>query len=133
MPKQIFVNLPVKDLKRSIAFFTRLGFSFDPKFTDDKATCMIIGENIYAMLLVEDFFQGFTRKEICNTKKCSEVIVALSFDSREEVDAMVKGAEEAGGSIPAKPADHGWMYQWTFLDLDGHRWEPLYMDPNANK
>lgn len=130
MAKQIFVNLPVKDLQRSIAFFTKLGFSFNPQFTDDHATCMIIGENIFAMLLVEGRFRDFTKKEISDAHKATEVLLALDVDSRKDVDSMVNAAVEAGGSIYMQPQDHGWMYQRSFADLDGHQWEILYMDIN---
>jgi len=128
MAKQIFVNLPVKDLNRSVAFFTKLGFKFDPKFTDENATCMIVGENIYVMLLLEKFFKTFTTKELCDAKKNTEVLVCLSCDSRSEVDDLVVKAVAAGGSTPRKPQDHGFMYGHGFEDLDGHIWELIYME-----
>ncbi len=129
MPTKIFVNLPVKDLKRSIDFFTHLGFSFNPRFTDDKAACLVINEgSIYAMLLTEPMFKNFTKKEIADASKTTEVLIAIDADSREQVDELVKKAVEACGSIYAKPADHGWMYQHSFADPDGHQWEVLYMD-----
>lgn len=129
MPSKIFVNLPVKDLKRSINFFTHLGFSFNPQFTDDKAACLVINDgSIYAMLLTEPMFKNFTKKEIADASKTTEVLIAIDVDSREQVDEMVKKAVEACGSIYAKPADHGWMYQHSFADPDGHQWEILYMD-----
>jgi hypothetical protein len=128
MTKQIFVNLPVKDLNRSVAFFTKLGFKFDPKFTDENATCMIVGENIYVMLLLEKFFKTFTTKELCDAKKSTEVLVCLSCDSRSEVDDLVVKAVAAGGSTPRKPQDHGFMYGHGFEDLDGHIWELIYME-----
>jgi predicted lactoylglutathione lyase len=131
MATKIFVNLPVKDLNKSIEFFTKLGFSFNPKFTDDKATCMIIGENIFAMLLVEDRFKDFTKKTISDAKKNTEVLIALDAESREKVDDIVKKAAEAGGSIYTEPQDHGWMYGHSFADLDGHQWEILYMDETS--
>lgn len=131
MATKIFVNLPVKDLNKSVEFFTKLGFSFNPQFTDDKATCMIIGENIFAMLLVEERFKDFTKKEICDAKKNTEVLIALDAENRKQVDEMVKKAEEAGGSIYTEPQDHGWMYGHSFADLDGHQWEILYMDESA--
>jgi uncharacterized protein len=131
MATQIFVNLPVKDLQQSITFFTELGFTFNPQFTDEKATCMIVGEHIFVMLLVEEFFQTFTKKEIADARKSTEVILALSADSREKVDQMVNKALEAGGTKSNEPQDHGWMYGWSFQDLDGHLWEVVYMDPNA--
>jgi len=131
MATKIFVNLAVKDLNKSVAFFTHLGFVFNPQFTDEKATCMIIGENIYAMLLVEPFFKSFTRKEIANAHKCTEVLIALDAASREEVKEMVAKAISAGGTSYMTPQDHGWMYQHSFADLDGHQWEILYMDENS--
>lgn len=131
MATKIFVNLPVKDLQKSMEFFTKLGFSFNPQFTDDKAACMIIGENIYSMLLREEFFKTFTKKEISNAQKSTEVLIALDAESRAQVDKIVKKALDAGGSTYADPMDHGWMYQHSFADLDGHQWEILYMDENA--
>lgn len=128
MAKQIFINLPVKDLKRSMAFFSKLGFSYNLQFTDDKAACMIIGENIYAMLLVEKFFKTFTNKEICDAKKNTEVLIAIDVESRKSVDDMIQKAIEAGGSTYRKPQDHSWMYAHSFADLDGHQWEVLYID-----
>ncbi len=109
MASKVFINLPVKDLSKSIEFFTSLGFSFNPQFTDDKATCMIIGENIFAMLLVEERFKDFTKKEISDAKKSTEVLIALDVESREAVNEMVKKAEIAGGLIYREPDDHGWM------------------------
>ena len=129
MPKQIFVNLPVKDLKKSMDFFSQLGFSFNLQFTDEKAACLIINDgSIYVMLLTEQMFRNFTKKEIADATKTTEVIIALDIESREKVDEMVKKAAEAGGSIYADPQDHGWMYQHGFEDPDGHLWELLYMD-----
>lgn len=131
MARQIFVNLPVRDLKQSIAFFTQLGFTFNPQFTDDNATCMIIGENIFAMLLVEKYFKTFTPKEITDARKQTEVLLALNCESREEVDAIVKKAVAAGGTTPTAAKDLGFMYQHGFDDLDGHMWEIFWMDPNS--
>jgi predicted lactoylglutathione lyase len=131
MATKIFVNLPVRDLQRSIEFFSKLGFTFNPQFTDDKATCMIIGENIFAMLLVEERFKDFTRKPISDASKTTEVLIALDAESREKVDEMVKKAVDAGGSVYAEPQDHGWMYGHSFADPDGHQWEILYMDESA--
>lgn len=130
MAKQIFVNLPVKDLNNSIKFFTHLGFTFNPQFTDKNATCMIIGENIFAMLLVEKFFKTFTKKAIADAKKSTEVLVALAVESRAAVDDMFSKAVEAGGKVPRDPQDHGWMYGRAFEDLDGHIWEVFWMDPS---
>lgn len=129
MTKQIFVNLPVKDLKRSIDFFTQLGFSFNLQFTDEKAACLIINEgSIYAMLLTEPMFKNFTKKEIADATKTTEVLIAIDIETKEKVDELVKKAAEAGGSIYADAQDHGWMYQHGFADPDGHQWELLYMD-----
>ncbi|HEV8285083.1 MAG TPA: VOC family protein [Chitinophagaceae bacterium] len=131
MATKIFVNLPVKDLNKSKEFFTKLGFSFNPHFTNDQGACLIIGENLFAMLLTEPFFKTFTKKEIADAKKTTEALIAIDAESREKVDEMVKKAAEAGGSIYRKPEDHGWMYGHSFADLDGHQWEILYMDEKA--
>jgi uncharacterized protein len=131
MANQIFINLPVKDLQRSVDFFTSLGFSFNQQFTDESATCMIIGENIFSMLLVESRFQDFTKKSICDAKTSTEVLIAIDAESREAVDEMVRMAVKAGGEIYTEPQDHGWMYSHSFADLDGHQWEILYMDESA--
>ncbi|MES2704455.1 MAG: VOC family protein [Bacteroidota bacterium] len=128
MATQIFVNLPIKDLGKTTAFFGHLGFTFDQKFTNDKATCMIIGENIYAMLLVEEFFKTFTSKEICDAHTTTEAIICFSADSREKVDEMAAKAIEAGGTNPGGAQDHGWMYIRSFQDLDGHLWEVMHTD-----
>lgn len=128
MAKQIFINLPVKDLHKSMEFFSKLGFTFNLQFTDDKAACMIIGENIYAMLLLEKFFKTFTNKEICDAHKKTEVLIAIDAESKNSVDEMIRKAVEAGGSTYRNPQDQGWMYGHSFADLDGHQWEVLYMD-----
>jgi uncharacterized protein len=131
MASQIFVNLPVKDLNRSIEFFTKLGYTFNPQFTDENATCMIIGENIYAMLLVESYFRTFTDREVIDAWKGVESIVALALDSREQVDDQIAKARDAGATIPREPQDYGFMYQHAFQDPDGHLWEVFHMDPSA--
>jgi predicted lactoylglutathione lyase len=131
MASQIFINLPVKDLQISMEFFLKVGFSFNMQFTDDKAACMVVANNIYVMLLLEKFFRTFTKKEISDANKATEVLIAVDADSREEVDEMVKKAVDAGGSIYNKPQDHGWMYGHSFADPDGHQWEVLYMDESA--
>jgi len=128
MATKIFVNLPVKDLKRSMDFFAKLGFTYNPQFTDEKAACMIISEDIYAMLLTEPFFKNFTKKEIVDAKKSTESIICLSAESREKVDEMVSNAIAAGGSTPNAKQDHGVMYGHGFEDLDGHLWELMWMD-----
>jgi predicted lactoylglutathione lyase len=133
MTTQIFVNLPVKDLNRTVEFFKRLGFTFNPQFTDENATCMIINDNIFVMLLVEKFFKTFTKKEICDTTKDTEVILALSTESREKVDEMMQNVFEAGGKESREPQDHGWMYGRSFQDINGHLWEIIYMDEKALK
>lgn len=131
MHQQIYVNLPVKNLERTKAFFATVGFEFNPQFTDDKAACMIIGENIYAMLLVENFFQTFTKKPVADATKSTEVLIALSCNSRDAVDALVAKALAAGGKASREPQDHGFMYEHGFEDPDGHQWELMYMEPNA--
>ncbi len=131
MATQIFVNLSVEDLNRSVAFFTQLGYTFNPQFTDEKATCMIISDTIYVMLLTKAFFQTFTAKEIADTRKVIECSIALSADSKEAVNAMVDKAQAAGATIPNPASDYGFMYQHSFDDLDGHHWEFVWMDPNA--
>lgn len=131
MKRQIFVNLPVKDIARSMQFFKQLGFDFNMQFTDDKAACLVIGENIYAMLLKEEFFKNFTKKEIADASKVTEVLIAIDVESKAAVDSMVQKAVSAGGTIYSEPSDHGWMYQHSFADLDGHQWEIFYSDINA--
>lgn len=131
MATKIFVNLPVKDLKKSVAFFTALGYKFNPQFTDENATCMIVTEDIFVMLLVEEYFKTFTKKEIVDARKSTEVLICLSADSREAVDETVSKAVKAGGTIPREAQDHGFMYGHSFEDLDGHIWELMYMDPSA--
>jgi predicted lactoylglutathione lyase len=131
MPMKIFVNLPVKDLSKSMDFFKALGWSFNMQFTDETAACLVISEDIYAMLLTHEKFKQFTPKEICDTSKATELLTALSFDSREQVDEIVKKAVAAGGSLYSEPKDYGFMYQHSFEDLDGHSWEVFYMDEKA--
>ncbi|MDO8554411.1 MAG: VOC family protein [Candidatus Micrarchaeota archaeon] len=126
--RQIFVNLPVKDLDKTIAFFTKLGFTFNPQFTNENATCMIVSDSIFVMLLVEPFFKSFIKKDICDARKSTEVLMGLSAESRVKVDAMVNSAIAAGGKEPRPSQDHGWMYGRVFEDPDGHIWEIMYMD-----
>lgn len=130
MATKVFVNLPVKDLAKSMEFFGKLGFTFNPQFTNDKGTCMIIGEDIFIMLIVEEFFKTFTKKEIADTAKFTEAIIALSADNKQAVSEMVNTALKAGGIRSFEPQDHGFMYQESFQDLDGHLWEVFYMDLN---
>ena len=129
--RKMFVNLAVRDLKRSMDFFGRLGFAFNPQFTDDRAACMVVGEDAYVMLLAEPFFRTFTRKAPCDTSQYAEGLFALSCGSRAEVDEMVTRATAAGGTHAMEPQDHGFMYGWSFNDLDGHQWEVFWMDPKA--
>jgi hypothetical protein len=131
MHKQIFVNLPVKNVERTKAFFSSLGFGFNPDFSNEQALSMVIGENIFAMLLAEPFFQGFTKKPLADATQTTEVIVCLSCESRDEVDQLVAKAVAAGATAPNPPQDHGFMYGHGFTDLDGHVWELVYMQPNA--
>ncbi len=129
--RMIFVNLAVRDLKKSMEFFSKLGFEFNPKFTDDKAACMVLSEQGYVMLLSEPFFKTFTKREVCDTTKQTEGLFALSCESRAEVDELVGKAIEAGGKHAMDKQDHGFMYAWSFYDIDGHHWEVLWMDPKA--
>ena len=129
--RKIFVNLAVRDLKRSMDFFGKLGFEFNKQFTDEKAACMVVSDEAFVMLLTEPFFKTFTKREICNTKTHTEGLFALSCDSRAEVDEMVKKAVAAGGKHAMDPMDHGFMYGWSFYDIDGHNWEVIWMDPKA--
>ncbi len=129
--RKIFVNLAVENLGRAVDFFTQLGFTFDPRFTDETATCMIVSDGAYVMLLVKDRFKDFTTKELCDTTKQAEAIVSLSAESREQVDELVNKAIEAGGRPAMDPMDMGVMYGWSFQDPDGHLWEVIWMDPSA--
>lgn len=131
MSRKIFVNLPVKDLKQSIDFFTKLGFSFNSQFTDETTTCMIVSDDIFVMLLTHDRFKSFTPNAICDARKSTEVLVCLSSQSRTAVDEMVSNAIAAGGTTYNDPQDHGFMYAHGFQDLDGHIWEIVYMEPDA--
>ena len=129
--KMIFVNIAVKDLPKSRAFFGALGYIFNEQFCDDTAACLVISESIFAMLLTEPKFQSFTPKPLVDAKQSTEVLIALSCESREEVDAQVAKAIAAGGSTYNDPQDHGFMYSHGFQDLDGHIWEVFWMDPSA--
>lgn len=132
MSTMIFVNLPVRDLPRAMAFFTALGLSFNPQFTDETAACLVIDEGIHAMLLTHEKFKTFTPKTaICDATKSTEVLIALSRPSRAAVDECVRKAVAAGGTTFRDPEDHGFMYGHAFAALDGHVWELLWMDPNA--
>lgn len=129
--RQLFVNLPVADLNRTVDFFTALGFSFNPQFTDDNAACMVVSEQIQVMLLVRPFFAGFTKKPVADARAATEAILALSCETREDVEAMVAKAVAAGAATPIEAKDHGFMYQHGFEDLDGHQWEVFWMDEAA--
>jgi uncharacterized protein len=131
MFRQIFVNLPIKDMARSQAFFKALGLSFNPRFTNEQGACLEIGENFYAMLLVEPFFQGFIQKPISDAHQSTEVILALSVDSRAEVEAVMVKAVAAGATRIPATKDYGFMVQDGFSDLDGHQWEVFWMDEAA--
>jgi len=127
MHKQIFVNLPVKNVERTRSFFAGLGFSFNPRYSNDQALCMEIGENIFAMLLAESFFKTFIKKPVADATRSTEVLVCLSCESRAEVDDLVARALAGGGTAPNAPQDHGFMYGHGFEDLDGHLWELVHM------
>lgn len=128
---KVFLNLPVEDPARSLAFFTKLGLASDPRFTDEKAACLVFSEQAYAMLLRKDFFQTFTRKQLCDTNTHSEGLFALSCESRAAVDALVSAACAAGGQLAMDAQDHGFMYLRSFYDLDGHHWEAFWMDESS--
>jgi predicted lactoylglutathione lyase len=129
--RMIFVNLPVKDLDASKRFFSALGFTFNPQFTDDTAACMVIEENIFAMLLTEPKFQGFINGEISDASKTKEVLICLSCDSRAAVDDLLGRALSSGGQAWKPNTDYGMMYGASFQDPDGHVWELMWMDPAA--
>ena len=131
MATKIFVNLPVKDLKKSMRFSEAIGFKNNPQFTDDTAACMVVSEDIYVMVLTHAKFKDFTPRPIADATKSTEVLTALSCDSRGQVDDTVRKALAAGGSTYAEPKDHGFMYQHGFQDPDGHVWEILWMDPKG--
>lgn len=132
MHRQIYVNLPIADMARSRAFFEALGYAFNPQFSNEQGACLVLGENLHAMLLVQPFFQSFIDKRIADARETTEVLLCLSCDSREEVDGLVARALAAGGRTPRPPQDHGFMYAHSFEDLDGHLWELVHMaDPGA--
>jgi predicted lactoylglutathione lyase len=131
MATQIFVNLPVKDLNKSVEFFTKLGYTFNPQFTNEQATCMIVSDTIYVMLLVEPFFKTFCTKDIADSTKVVEAIICLSAESREAVDEILSKALAAGATTTKDKIDYGWMYSCSFQDIDGHLWEYAWMDPNG--
>ncbi|WP_281631187.1 VOC family protein [Flavobacterium luteolum] len=128
MKTKIFLNLAVKDLNRAVSFYNGLGFSTNPKFSNEKGACLVIDENIFVMILVEEFYQTFTKKQICDSTTTSEALIAISVDTREQVDEMMDKAIKSGGTDYHQTNDYGWMYQRTFLDVDGHHWEVFFMD-----
>lgn len=130
MSTKIFVNHAVKDLQKSIAFFEKMGYTFNKQFTDETATCMVISDSIYVMLLTEPKFKSFTPKQICDTKTSQETFICLSVESKEAVDETIKKAVSAGGKTWKDPDDHGFMYGHEFEDLDGHVWEIMWMNPD---
>ena len=131
MTTKIFVNLPVEDLEKSKAFFAKLGYRFNPQFTDETAACMVITDNIYAMLLTKAKFKEFTKKAIADATQTTEVLTCLSVNSKAKVDEMLDAALEAGATEARDPMDYGFMYGRSFNDLDGHIWEIVWMDPRA--
>ena len=134
MATKVFINLPIKDVARSREFFSKLGFTFNEQFSDEKAFCMVLSEgHSYVMMLQEEFFKTFTKKEIADSGKTTEVLIALDAESREAVDEMVRKAVAAGGNTYRDSDDHGWMYQHAFADLDGHQWEVCFMDEEMLK
>ncbi len=133
MHKQIFVNLPISNMARSQAFFAALGYSFQPEFTNEQGAALVLGDNLYAMLLVNDFFKTFIDKPVADATQGTEVIVCLSCDSRAQVQSLVAKAIAAGGKAPRQPQDHGFMYAHGFEDLDGHIWELVHMTSTPPK
>ena len=129
--RMIFVNLAVEDLDRSVDFFTKLGFSFNPQFTDEHATCMIVSDQAFVMLLVKSRFKDFTKKDLVDSTAQTEAILALSAESREQVDELADKALEAGGTAANEPMEMDFMYGRSFNDPDGHLWELVWMDPSA--
>ena len=129
--RKVFINLAVNDLDKSVEFFTKLGFAFDPQFTDDQATCMILSDEAFVMLLVKSRFKDFIKKDLCDPTTHTEVLLAVSAASKDEVDSLVNTALAAGGSPAMDKMDMGFMYGWSFQDLDGHHWEVMHMDPSA--
>ena len=127
--RMLFVNLAVADLRRAVDFFTELGFTFDERMTDENATCMIVSDQAFVMLLTRERFRDFTKREIVNSSAQTEAILAVSAESREDVDAFADKALGSGGETANEPLDYGWMYGRSFHDPDGHLWEIVWMDP----
>jgi uncharacterized protein len=133
MHKQIFVNLPVANLALSQAFFKKLGYEFNPQFSNEKGACLVLGENLFAMLLTRDFFQTFTDKAVADAHHSSQVVLCLDCESRAALDALMAKAVAAGAKTPRAPLDHGFVYVASFEDLDGHAWELMHMAPAEPK
>jgi predicted lactoylglutathione lyase len=131
--RKLFVNLPVRDLERSMEFFSKLGFEFNRQFTGDKAACMVISAEAFAMLLVEPFFKTLTERAVCDTSTHLQALLTLSCESRAEVDKLVKLAIDNGGKPAGQPQDHGFMYDWSFYDVDGHGWGVMWMDASVGQ
>ena len=129
--RKLFVNVAVDDVARSTDFFTELGFDFDERFCDSTASCLVLSDVAFVMLLQRDRFRDFSGKAVCDTTSHTEALLAISCATREEVDELVRRALAAGGSPALDPLDHGFMYGWSFYDPDGHHWEVLWMDPAA--
>ena len=129
--RKLFVNIAVNDLKQSMSFFSKLGFEFNPKYTDDKAACMVLSSEAFVMLLTAPFFRTFAKRELCDTFKQTEALFAFSCDDKAEVDLIVEKAVAAGGKHAGEKQDHGFMYVRSFYDLDGHHWEVMWMDPKS--
>ncbi|HET6701574.1 MAG TPA: VOC family protein [Gemmatimonadaceae bacterium] len=130
-PRKLFVNIPVRDLQRSIDFFETLGFTFNTQFTDATATCMLVGEDAYFMLLTAEKFKEFSKRPVGDAQRETNALFAISVNSRDEVDTLVEKALATGGARAADPQDHGFMYVRSFYDLDGQHWEVFWMDPSA--
>ena len=128
MATQMYVNLPVKDLGKSIEFFTKLGFKFNAQFTDDKATCMVIGTDSFVMLVADPYFKTFTPKAVADARKGTEVILSVTVESKEKVNDLIRKSLSSGGQPSSEAKDYGWMYQHGFQDPDGHLWEVIFMD-----
>lgn len=133
MDRQIFSNLAVKNVDASKAFFEGLGFEFNAEFSSEEAACLVVEKNISVMLLSEAHFKNFTHKKIANSKETAEALLCISCQSRDEVDALVAKARALGGNVTREPQDHGFMYGHGFEDIDGHKWELMFMEPNAEQ
>jgi uncharacterized protein len=131
MATKVFINLPVKDLEKSMSFFSNLGYQFDDHITDELAACLIISDNIFVMLLQEEYFKTFTKKYVGDNRTFSEVLISLDAESKQAIQDIITKARQLGAHIYAEPEDHGWMYQHSLADLDGHLWEYIYVDKNS--